>query len=40
MYAPHEHTQYLSHRVLSMACPGFLTLADIKGDVGASRESV
>jgi hypothetical protein len=40
MYALHEQTQYLCHRVLSMACPGFLTLADIKGEVGATRESV
>jgi hypothetical protein len=23
--------------VLSLACPGFLTVADIKGDVGATR---
>jgi hypothetical protein len=27
------------HRVLSMAFPGFLTVADIKGHVGATRES-
>jgi hypothetical protein len=24
--APHEHAQHLCHRVLSMACPGFLTV--------------
>jgi hypothetical protein len=40
MYAPHEHGRYLFfHRVLSMACPGSLTAADIKkDDVGATRE--
>ena len=38
MYAPHEHAQHLCHRVRSVACPGFLTVADIKGDVGATRE--
>jgi hypothetical protein len=37
MYAPHGQTQYLCHHVLSMACPGFLTLTEIKGDVGATR---
>jgi hypothetical protein len=37
MYAPHEHAQHPYHRVLSVACPGFLTVADIKGDVGATR---
>jgi len=26
------------HRVLFMACPGFLTVPEIKGDVGATRE--
>jgi hypothetical protein len=26
MYAPQEHAQHLCHRVLSMACPGFLTV--------------
>jgi len=26
MYAPHEHAQVLCHRVLSKACPGFLTV--------------
>src|SRR2546427_10967260 len=24
--APHEHAQHLCHRVLTMACPGFLTV--------------
>jgi hypothetical protein len=37
MYAPHEHAQHLCHRVLSLACPGFLAVADLKGDVGATR---
>jgi hypothetical protein len=40
MYAPHEHGQHLCHRVLSVACPGFLTVADIKGPprrIGATR---
>jgi hypothetical protein len=36
-YAPHEHAQHPCDRVLSVACPGFLTVADIKGDVGATR---
>jgi len=26
MYAPHEHAPHLCQRVLSMACPGFLTV--------------
>jgi hypothetical protein len=38
MYAPHEHAQHPCHRVLSVACPGLLTVTDIKGDVGATRE--
>jgi hypothetical protein len=38
MYAPCEHAGHLCHRVLSVACPGFLTVADIKGDVGATHE--
>jgi hypothetical protein len=37
MYAPHEHAQHPYHRVLAVACPGFLTGVDIKGDVGATR---
>jgi hypothetical protein len=37
MYAPHEHGQHLSYRVLSVACSGFLTVADIKCDVGGTR---
>ena len=39
MYAAHEPAQHLCHRVLSLACPGYLTAADIKGDVGATRDS-
>jgi len=39
MYAPHEHGQHRCHRVLSVACSGFLTVADIKGNVGATRDS-
>jgi hypothetical protein len=37
MYAPHEHGQPLCHRVLSMGCSGFLAVADMKGNVGATR---
>jgi hypothetical protein len=37
MYAPHEHAQNPCHRVLSVACPGLSTVAEIKGDVGATR---
>jgi len=36
MYAPHDHAQYRRHRVLSVACSGFSTVVDIKGDVAAS----
>jgi len=37
MYAPHEQVRHLfCQRVLSLACPGFLRVADIKGDVGAT----
>lgn len=39
MNAPHERAQDRYHRVLPVACPGFLTVADIKGDVGATREN-
>jgi hypothetical protein len=39
MYAPQQRAQYPCHRVLSVACPGFLTGADIRGDVGATRDS-
>jgi hypothetical protein len=39
MYAPREHGQHLCHRVLSVACSGFLTVADMKGNVGATRGS-
>jgi hypothetical protein len=38
MYAPHEHAEHPCHRVLSVTCPGLLTVAHIKGDVGATRE--
>jgi hypothetical protein len=34
---PHEHAQHHCRRVLSVAYPGFLGVADIKGDVGATR---
>jgi len=30
IYAPHERGQHLCHRVLSVACSGFLTVADIE----------
>jgi hypothetical protein len=33
----HGHGQHLCHRVQSVACSGFLTVADIKCDVGATR---
>jgi hypothetical protein len=26
MYAPHDHAQHPCHRVLSVACPGLLTV--------------
>jgi hypothetical protein len=35
--APREHAQHPRRRVLSVASPGILTGADIKGDVGATR---
>jgi len=38
MYAPHEHGPHLSCRVLAVACSDFLTLADMKGNVGATRD--
>ena len=41
MYAPHKHAQHPSHRVLSVASHGFLTVADIKGPprrIGATRD--
>jgi hypothetical protein len=38
MYALHQHAQHLCSRFLTLACPGFLTVADIKGNVGATRE--
>ena len=37
MYALRQHAQHLCPRVLTLACPSFLTAADIKGDVGATR---
>ena len=37
MYAPHGHGQHLCYRVLSVACSRFLTVADIRCDVGATR---
>ena len=40
MYAPHEHAQHLCHRLVSMACPGFLKVADMECDVGATHEVV
>jgi hypothetical protein len=33
MYAPHEHTQHPCHRAVSVACPGFITVADINADL-------
>jgi hypothetical protein len=38
MYAPHEPGQHLCHRVQSVACSGFLTVADIKCGVGATPD--
>ena len=40
MCAPHERAQHRCRRVLSVAYPGILTVADIKGDVGATRETL
>jgi hypothetical protein len=40
MYAAQEHAQHRWQHVLSVPCPGFLRVADIKGDVGATREQV
>ena len=36
--APHEHAQHRCRRVLSVAYPSILTVADIKVDVGATRD--
>jgi len=36
--APEEHGRDLCHRVLSVACSGFLTVADIECDIGATRD--
>jgi hypothetical protein len=38
MYALLQHAQHLCSRFLTLACPGFLTVADIKGNVGATRD--
>jgi len=38
MCGPHEHAEHPRHGVLSVACRGFLMVADIKGDVGATRQ--
>jgi hypothetical protein len=38
--APREHAQHPCQRVLCVACPGFLTVADMKGPprrIGATR---
>jgi hypothetical protein len=40
MYAPHEDAQRPCHRVLPVACPDFLTVADVKGNVRTSRRGV
>jgi hypothetical protein len=39
MYALQQHAQCLCPRVLTLACPSFFTVADIKGNVGATREA-
>jgi hypothetical protein len=39
MYAPHEHVQHRFQHVLSVADPRFSRVADIKADVGATRET-
>jgi hypothetical protein len=42
MYAPHEHGQHLCHRILSVACSAFVTVADTKGPprrIAATREN-
>jgi hypothetical protein len=38
MYALRQHAQHLFALLLTLACPGFLTVADIKDNVGATRE--
>jgi hypothetical protein len=38
MYAPHEHAQHPRHRILSVACPGFLTVP--QGEMSAPRASL
>jgi hypothetical protein len=40
VYALHQHAQHLCSRVLTLACPAFLTVADIKGHVGATRAAL
>jgi len=42
IYAPDEHAEHRCRRVLPVACPGFLSFADIKGPPrrsGATRDS-
>ncbi len=36
LYAPHEHSQRLCPRLLAPACARFLTVTDIKGNVGGT----
>jgi hypothetical protein len=40
MYALRQHAQHPCPRVLALACPAFLAVADIKGNVGATRDEV
>jgi hypothetical protein len=37
MYTPREHAERRWYRVLSMACPSFLTVADLEDNIGATR---
>ena len=37
VYALRQDAQDLCSRVLTLACPGFLTVADIKRSIGATR---
>jgi hypothetical protein len=40
VYALRQHAQHLFYpRSLTLACPSFLMVADIKGNVGATRET-
>jgi hypothetical protein len=34
-----QHAQHLCPRVLTLAWPGFSTVADIKGNAGTARDS-